>query len=365
MGRLNQDGTSPTRPSEPDPFRFGHRLVKRQLPNGRFDFDQIPLTLDDLLHPDEACVIVQNTPHQRDRNYLFGVLTHQLQDWPGAKVFDDLQIVWNDPGLRPHCPDLSVIFEVNNPDAPRTSFDVALEGVRPTLLIEIVSPDYRDNDVEKKYAHYHEARVPFYVIIDREKTEGPVSIHAYRYELDGYVELEPDEEGHLWLETVELWLGTGDNRVVCFDKKGRELGDYLQVTKELELAEKRAKAEARRAEMEAKARAAAEDRARMPLSEPKPKRGERQPKRSEPMRKRRWRKPKRGERKPKRSERKRNRNAQTRKPPHESKNKSMCAGSKKSYGDCAGRPSGVVTTTASSVPPSSPPGTAQRAWIRG
>ena len=36
-----------------DPFRPGWRYVKRTLPDGEEEFDQIPLTLEDLLFPEE------------------------------------------------------------------------------------------------------------------------------------------------------------------------------------------------------------------------------------------------------------------------------------------------------------------------
>ncbi len=266
MSHITEGASTPSRPQEPDPFRFGWRLVPKVLPNGKPDYDQVPLTLEDLLHPDESCVIVQNTPHQRDRVYLFSVLAHRLENVEDAKVFDDLQIQWDVPGLRAHSPDLSVFYDLFDPGAERTSFDVALEGVRPTVLLEIVSPDYRENDVVTKVEHYERAQVPYYVIVDRLRLEGPVSVIGKRYTPDGFVDMELDDAGRLWLEPLRLWIGTGDNRVVCFDENGREVGDYNKIAAEMEEAERaaeeahlqRLKAE-RRSRRDRRAKAKAEE----------------------------------------------------------------------------------------------------------
>lgn len=239
-----------------DPFRYGWRYVRKERPDGSVEFDQVPLTLEDVLHPQDGDVMPQNTPHDRDWTYLGEVLRGQVADDPTALITSDLIIVWDVPGLKHHSPDLGVIFGVRDPQAERSSFSVAEEGVRPALLIEIVSPAYRVNDVETKVDHYHRAGVPWYVIVDREDMDGPVRLIGYRAEADGYVQLPLDERGRLWLEPVGVWLGTQGNRVVCYSETGEEIGDYVQVTKNLAEAEARA-AEAEERAREAELRAAA------------------------------------------------------------------------------------------------------------
>ena len=236
-------------------FPYGWRYVPKQRPDGGVEFDQVPLTLEDVLHPQLGDVIPRNTPHDRDWTYLGEVLRGQVADDPTALVASDLIIVWDVPGLRHHSPDLGVIFGVRDPHAERGSFDVAEEGVRPSLLIEIVSPSYRVNDVETKVDHYHRAGVPWYVIVDREDMDDPVRLIGYRAEADGYVPLPLDTQGRLWLEPVGVWLGTQGNRVICYSETGEEIGDYVQVTKNLAEAEARA-AEAEKRAREAEARAA-------------------------------------------------------------------------------------------------------------
>jgi hypothetical protein len=164
--------------------------------------------------------------------------------------------------LRHHSPDVSVIFGVRDPGKFRSMFYVAEEGVRPTVLIEVVSPSTRNLDLEDKVLAYHETEVPYYVIVDRARPEGPPRILAYRRAPRSYVPLPEDDQGRVWIEPLGLWIGTRDNRVVCYDADNNELGDYAAVALALAAERQRAETEKARAETE-KARAeAAEARVR-------------------------------------------------------------------------------------------------------
>jgi hypothetical protein len=261
MNRIAE--ATPPAPAEADLYRYGWRYVKRTLPEGTVEFDQIPLTLEDVLHPQFEDVIPQNSAHGKDRCYLFDVLNCRVAEDATALVLSDVLVVWDIAGLRPHSPDLSVIFGVREPHRNINSFDVATERTWPTLVIEIVSPHCRDNDVIIKVEHYYRARVPLYVIVDRQRVEGPIRLVGYRYTPSGYEPMPLDDQGRLRLEAFGLWLGTRGNRVVCYDSAtGRELGDYTRLSDDWEAAEARAAEEGRgRQEAEARARAEAEARA--------------------------------------------------------------------------------------------------------
>jgi Uma2 family endonuclease len=256
--------TPPKQPStEADPFRYGWRYVPRTLPDGKVEYDQVPLTLEDVLHPQEGDVMPGTSAHEQDRFYLFGVGKRQTAGDPTALVLHDVLVFWDVPGLRQHSPDISVIFGVRQPEKLRKSFDVAAEGVRPRMLIEVVSPNYRNNDVVIKVEHYHRAQVPLYVIVDREQAEGPITLKGYRYAPQRYEEIPLDAQGRLWLEPLGVWLGTRGNQVVCYDGvTGKEIGDYAQVSQEAErlsqeterLNQELAAAEARNRELEAELR---------------------------------------------------------------------------------------------------------------
>src|SRR5262249_5214957 len=92
-----------------------------------------------------------------------------------------LPIDWGPGGPKPLCPDLAVILDVADPSRQRATFDVQAEHTRPSLIVEIVSPHIRSNDVVEKVALYHQANVPEYVIIDQQREGGPRSLIHYRH----------------------------------------------------------------------------------------------------------------------------------------------------------------------------------------
>jgi Uma2 family endonuclease len=244
-------------------FRYGYRDVRKKLPDGRYQWVRVPLTLDDVLHPRFGDVHVLGDPHGDDCNYLKYVLKARHAGDRSVAVFSDCGIFWDIPGLRHHSPDLSVIFGVKRRKDWNT-FDVKIEKVRPVLIIEVTSRDTRVNDVKTKVEEYARAKVPHYVIADVGESDGPrrLSLKRYRLKGDAYEQVPLDEHGRAWLEPVGLWLGvrvnpdTGGERVVLIDRAtNAEIGDYTAVDQARAQAEERAAAEAKARAAEAKARA--------------------------------------------------------------------------------------------------------------
>jgi len=246
---------------KPDPFVYGWREVKTFARDGSMEWNRIPLTLEDVLHPQPGDFIVHTKDHEWLCLYLFDVLSRQVKDDPHAVVLHDTRVAWDDPDIRPHGLDLAVIFEVEDPSKDWSTFDVAQEGTRPTLIIEVTSPNYRETDLVTKVDHYEQVGVPFYVIIDTHRRKNQINRRILSYQLtpDGYAALSPDEHGRLWLSPVGLWIGLEGNEVRCYDQSGNVFGDYLQVMDSLEAAEARAEAAEARAEAEARLRAKMED----------------------------------------------------------------------------------------------------------
>ncbi|MDW8234763.1 MAG: Uma2 family endonuclease, partial [Roseiflexaceae bacterium] len=193
----------PETPPADDPFRYGWRYVPRPTPDDPHHFDQVPLTLEDVLHPEEGDQVLCNYDHQRRVRYLADVFLARTADRPDAVVLSDVRIAWDVPGLRAHGPDLMVIFGVQV-IRNWSTFDVAQEGVRPTLIVEVTSPETRALDLEVKTVHYALAGVPLYVIVDAYEQRGVTLLRVLGYELaDGaYRSLVPNEQGRLWLEPL-------------------------------------------------------------------------------------------------------------------------------------------------------------------
>jgi len=244
----------PTAPAE-DPFRYGWRHVLRPTPDDPQHLEQVPLTLDDVLHPDVGDFIVHSDRHETDRMYLTAVLRARLEASGAAIVLSDVRIAWDIPDLRPHGPDVMVIPGIAAWQ-DWSAFDAAVEGARPALMIEITSPETRVNDLKRKVVHYARAGVAQYVIVDRIERGGARRVRLLDYRLDGgvYRRRAPDAAGRVHLVIANLWLGVEGDHVVCYDERGAAFGDYATVVRQAAAAEERA-------QREAMARTEAEERA--------------------------------------------------------------------------------------------------------
>lgn len=232
---------------DPDePYRYGWRYVERTRPDGSINVEQVPLTLDDVLHPQMDDHHVHNSLHNHFCHHLKDTLLWQVCADPTAVVFHGVGIVWDVPGLRGHSPDVTVIFRVCQfPDLWET-FRVAEEGTRPALIVEITSPSTRRLDHVDKVQHYAQAGVSYYGIVDiiKRKRGTTLRLMGYRLTPSGYTLLELDADGQLWLEPMHLWLGTRGHQLVCYDATGMELVEYVEMDVQLRKAEARAQAEA-------------------------------------------------------------------------------------------------------------------------
>ena len=209
-------------------------------PDGTRDFDQVPLTEEDVLHPKIGDFIVQTDAHDEDRIYLKQVFRTQLEDEPAAVVIADHLVDWNIPGVRPLGPDIAVFFNVKRRDDWET-FNVKAEGAKPALVVEVTSRATRKNDLGIKVDYYHRAKVPLYLIADAvgSGAKRRVTLIGRQYARNGYKLITPGEQGRIYLEPVRLWIGVtrdlvkGYERLACYDSEtGEELGDYAAIVKD-------------------------------------------------------------------------------------------------------------------------------------
>jgi len=245
-----------------DPFRYGWRYVRRTRPDGLIALEQVPLTLEDLLHPQEGDHVTHSRDHERFRKYIANVLEARLQHDRSAAVLIDVRVAWDVAELQPHGPDIAVVFGVREQQNWST-FDVAQEGARPALIVEITSPETRQIDLFDKVDEYEIAGVPWYVIVETYTSRRTTlrRLKGYMLEDGAYTTLAPDERGWLWIEPAGIWMGVRDNQVECYDQAGALIGDYTDIDMARQEAEARAAAEAQ-ARAGAEARAAAQAQAR-------------------------------------------------------------------------------------------------------
>jgi len=232
---VRQPGGSPA-----DPFRYGWRYRQSFDADGALIIEQIPLTVEDLLHPQEGDQVTHRADHQRRRRYLCDIFEGQLRHDPTAVVLDDVRVAWDIPDLGAHGPDIAVILGVRERKNWST-FDVAQEGVRPALLIEITSPETASIDRSVKLEEYEVAGVPLYIIIDGVSRRRDTTLRILAYELtpSGYQPVTPNERGWIWLAPVGAWLGIMDEELACFDRDSRRLGDFIAQLDRVAAAERR------------------------------------------------------------------------------------------------------------------------------
>lgn len=261
---LRADALACEADAKDDPFRYGWRYVRRTQPDGTEVVDQVPLSLDDLLYPEEGDSVVQEPLHLRDFLYCHSTLEACYAAQPGVVVLGDCRVDWGVAGVRPLGPDIVVFFDVQQ-WLRRGTFHLAEEGGRPVLVVEVASPSTRGHDLGIKFDLYHRVGVSKYVIVDRgPQGDAPVRLLGYQRNSTGWDPLPVDAQGRLDLAPVGLLLGLEADQLWLYDAvTGAREPDRTEWRQALLDAEARAHDAEARAQAEAQARAALEERLRV------------------------------------------------------------------------------------------------------
>jgi Uma2 family endonuclease len=209
----------------------GWKLQEVIQPDGEVDFVMIPLTEEEFLHPQEGYRLPNSTFHGTIAGDLKDMLSRRYANRPDVGIFQDLLICW-DVDLGDHCPDGFVAFGIREKEQNLTQFRVEQEGVRPSLIVEVVSPCFRRTDRETKVMEYAIAGVQEYVICDRRRVRKQLVEEVLGYRLKGshYQPISPDEEGRILCQTVGLWISLREGQIVLEDA---ETGERLKTSQEL------------------------------------------------------------------------------------------------------------------------------------
>ena len=263
--KVEQDGQRSTVEAR---YPYGWREQVKIMADGRSVVERIPLTLADVLHPQEDDFLMTSDEHAQFCNYLYNALRWAVRADPSAHVLNDTNVEWGFSAEGCPRPDLAVLFGVGE-HKNWSTFVVAEEGIAPTLIIEITSPKTRRVDLDDKVDEYEQVGVPYYIIVDKHVRKRRTTRQLLGWELtqDGYVAMPLDEQDRLWLPPVKLWLCIEDEQLICYDEEGRPVVDYVMVATARAQAEVRAAEEAKRATEEARraaeeAKRAAEEAAR-------------------------------------------------------------------------------------------------------
>ena len=240
-----------------DPLRFGYRYLKTTLPDGEEDIEIVPLSEEDLLHPQEDDFIVHNDYHIANVVYLYGVFRTRTAKLTGIRVLGDHIVDFQHGNVQPLGPDITLLNGEPLPwDRGRATFPVGDMKARVLFVLEITSPSTRKKDLGLKKELYYRAGVPLYVIADPPFGGGrkPLGIIAFQAGPNGYESLKIAHDGRLWLDIVDVWLGIEDGQVVCYDENGQRIFDHKEALTEWLAEKNRAEREEKIARQE-KARA--------------------------------------------------------------------------------------------------------------
>lgn len=137
------------------------------------------------------------------------------------------------------------------PDHPRMSYRVEREGLPPSFVLEVVSPESRRRDLEIKPERYERMGVREYALFAPETPDGRFllrpPLQGYRLGRSGeYGRWEPDQAGRLYSEVLDLWLVVRNGEL----RAQRPDGSWLPTLEESEQARAAAEARARAEEAE-------------------------------------------------------------------------------------------------------------------
>ena len=202
-----------------------------ELDDGTVEERALPLTMERLLHPREGDKVTQTDFHLSLLFSVLGRLRRWLEPIPGMGVFADLLFDWQRRGLKPSGPDIAVVRGL---PAPREeiseqiggTFDTAVWGVRPELVIEVVSPEHgrlRQKDLEKNVDVYARAGVEEYLIFNPVRIGAQVPLELLGYHLTGgrrYTRIPPLPQGRVLSRTTGLffWSDPDARRIEIFDQ---------------------------------------------------------------------------------------------------------------------------------------------------
>ncbi|MCA2655414.1 Uma2 family endonuclease [Microcystis sp. M061S2] len=174
--------------------------------------------------------------HLQQITILIGCLERLWQERTNYYASGNLTIYYNEEQLkkRDFCgPDFFVVLDTEK--HPRKSWVVWGEGGKyPNVIVEILSDSTANIDRNKKKILYQNTfRTPDYFWFDPESLE----LQGFRLIAGQYQAIAANENGYLWSEQLELYLGIFDRKLRYFTVDGQ----LVPTPQEAELEQRQAK----------------------------------------------------------------------------------------------------------------------------
>lgn len=233
------------------------KLPGRPAHNGQF----AGTLLDGVFYPSEdGQPMGQSHEHNTEIMRTFQTLEDRYAAGPDVYIGADLLVFYEEGNpAAVVVPDTMVVFGVPKLP-PRASFFIWVEGAIPQIMFEIASKKTRLRDIREKRRLYELIGVREYVVYDIAPGRRRPPLRLFRL-VDGvYFEIEPDANGELYSEQLDLRLRLINGRLRFYDNRtGVMLRSPAERTLEAEAAQAVALAEmaqAQAGQAEAEARAA-------------------------------------------------------------------------------------------------------------
>ncbi len=245
-------------PAAKDPFRLGFRERLTTTPDGREVFEQIPLTPEDLIYPQEGDVVSQGIPHYSFLDAWASPMRCCLEERPGiAAVTSDVTIVLRHD--RKNCgPDIAVVEGDFDAYELEGGINLRAVGGRLVFALEAVSTtaqEIEDKDLKTNLKRYAAEGVEEYCTVYPKPGRKVSDLVGRRLGPAGkYVEIAPDDEGRVVSKKLGLLfsIDAKTEKLVVEDAK---TGQRLRILDEAErclaeetAARKKAEAEKQKAE---------------------------------------------------------------------------------------------------------------------
>ena len=174
--------------------------------------------------------------HLQQITILIGCLERLWQERNNYYASGNLTIYYNEEQLkkRDFCgPDFFVVLDTEK--RPRKSWVVwGEQGKYPNVIVEILSDSTANIDRNKKKILYQNTfRTPNYFWFDPESLE----LQGFRLIAGQYQAIAANENGYLWSEQLELYLGIFDRKLRYFTVDGQ----LVPTPQEAELEQRQAK----------------------------------------------------------------------------------------------------------------------------
>ncbi len=271
---LGGTGRAPRSPEErlaENPFFYGYRWVRVKTAEGKTVSEQVPLTREDLLDPQEDDHVSNGSWHSMTTGRLGEILRTLFasRGRDDVLVTANVKMLWQDPGVPRVAPDLAVIPGVEDPDRDFPSFDEVQERTRPLFVLEVLSEATESTDRGDKPAVYRSAGVAEYFILDLMESPWTLEVRRLNPATGRYRKVRLGKNSRVASETLEVLFEVGEDgkSLVLTDlRTGERLRDHRAAEEARRVAEeaRRAAEKARRAaeeryRIEAEARRAAEE----------------------------------------------------------------------------------------------------------